>query len=233
MKRFVGALVLAGFAAGCNNSKDTGRIADPEAIKREAGAHDADGSGQRAEGRRHRRGSDQARPGAHEGQVASHDPAFRYVRSASRAPGGPAAAGPRPPSTRPSAGAGSAAGRRAAPAGRSAPGPPPAAAAASGPTSSTWSRPPYTLSASTGQPTLARWTRIWCVRPVRGWHADEGEAAEPLDHLVVAAGVLGVLVVLVVGDGHLDAVVRVVGDPALDVVAVAVEDAGRDGRRTP
>ena len=34
--------------------------------------------------------------------------------------------------------------------------------------------------------------------------------------------------VLVVGDRHLDAVVRVVADPALDVVAVAVEHAGGD-----
>ena len=35
--------------------------------------------------------------------------------------------------------------------------------------------------------------------------------------------------VLVVGDGHLDPVVRVVRDPRFDVVAVAIEHAGGDG----
>ena len=56
--------------------------------------------------------------------------------------------------------------------------------------------------------------------------AAKGETAKALDHFVIAARILGVFV-LVVGDGHFDAVVGVVADAAFDVIAVAVEDAGR------
>src|SRR5207248_6597692 len=52
-------------------------------------------------------------------------------------------------------------------------------------------------------------------------------AAEPLDHLVIGAGIAALF--LVVGDRHLDAVVRVPDDAALDVIAVAVEDAVDQG----
>src|SRR5690606_2542288 len=60
-----------------------------------------------------------------------------------------------------------------------------------------------------------------------GLDAAVGVAGEALDRLVVGAGVLGVLVV--VADGHLDAVAGVVGDFPLYVVAVPVEHAGGQG----
>ena len=61
-------------------------------------------------------------------------------------------------------------------------------------------------------------------------YAAVGVAAEPLDHFVKAARVLGVLVVLV-GDGHLHPVEPVVGDRRFNVIAVAVQHprGDRDG----
>src|ERR1700737_43553 len=56
-----------------------------------------------------------------------------------------------------------------------------------------------------------------------GLHAHEGIAAKAPLPLVVRARLLAFL--LVVGDDHLDAVVRMMADAALDVIAVAVEDA--------
>src|SRR5262249_8929744 len=58
--------------------------------------------------------------------------------------------------------------------------------------------------------------------------AAKAEAAETLDHFIVTHRVLAVVIVLV-GDRHLDAVVRVMGDAALDVIAVAVEHSRRQG----
>ena len=63
-----------------------------------------------------------------------------------------------------------------------------------------------------------------------GLHPDERVSAKPLDDLVETAGILGVRIVLVVGDQHFDPVVRVVLDPSLDVIAVAVQFSGNDGR---
>src|SRR5690348_2207039 len=56
--------------------------------------------------------------------------------------------------------------------------------------------------------------------------AAKTEAAEPLDHFVIAYGILAV-VFLVVADDHLDAIARMMSDAALDVIAIAVEHAGR------
>ena len=55
----------------------------------------------------------------------------------------------------------------------------------------------------------------------------KAEAAETLDHFVITARVLGVLIVIVAHD-HLDAVVRMPADPAFDVIAVPVENTGCD-----
>src|SRR5438552_11247460 len=54
-------------------------------------------------------------------------------------------------------------------------------------------------------------------------------AAETLDHFVITACLLAFVIILI-GHGHLDAVVRMASDLALDVVAVPVDDASGDGR---
>src|SRR5262249_31481269 len=59
-------------------------------------------------------------------------------------------------------------------------------------------------------------------RPTREWlNAREGVAVKALDHLVVAARFLAVI--LIVSDHHFHTVVWMVGDGALDVVAVAIK----------